>query len=153
MGEQTVHALIEEAVARWPDAVYAQDVDGSQSITFAQLRAQCLDVAHLLQSLGSAPGDTVSLVMPNGLQTLRLLLGAMHGGWCVNPVNLLSQPEQMRYVLDHSDCRVIFASPEWAERVRVVPEVYISRARASGVGACVRPLGAGFEGARAASTG
>lgn len=120
MGEQTVHALIEEAAARWPDAVYAQDVDGSQSITFAQLRAQCLDVAHLLRALGSAPGDTVSLVMPNGLQTLRLLLGAMHGGWCVNPVNLLSQPDQMRYVLDHSDCRVVFASPEWAERVRAV---------------------------------
>jgi len=122
VGEQTVHALIEEAAARWPDAVYAQDVDGSQSITFAQLRGQCLDVARVLQSLGSAPGDTVSLVMPNGLQALRLLLGAMYGGWCVNPVNLLSQPEQMRYVLDHSDCRVIFASPEWAERVRAVLE-------------------------------
>ena len=27
-----------------------------------------------------APGDTVSLVMPNGLQTLRVLLGAMYAG-------------------------------------------------------------------------
>ena len=45
--------------------------------------------------------------MPNGLQTLRVLLGAMYGGLCVNPVNLLSQPEQMRYVLAHSDCRVV----------------------------------------------
>jgi hypothetical protein len=59
-------------------------------------------------------GDTVSLVMPNGLMTLRLLLGAMHGGCCVNPVNLLSQPEQMRYVLEHSDCKLVFAAPEWA---------------------------------------
>jgi len=57
-------------------------------------------------------------VMPNGLATLRILLGAMAGGYCVNPVNLLSQPEQMRYVLDHSDCALVFASPEWAEKVR-----------------------------------
>jgi acyl-CoA synthetase (AMP-forming)/AMP-acid ligase II len=58
--------------------------------------------------------------MPNGLQTLRLLLGAMAGGWCVNPVNLLSQPEQMRYVLEHSDCRVVVASPEHEDRVRAM---------------------------------
>ena len=118
----TVHGLIEAAAASWPDAVYAQDVDGRQSLTFARLQAQCLEVAALLRACGCAPGYTVSLVMPNGVQTLRLLLGALHGGWCVNPVNLLSQPEQMRYVLEHSDCRVVFASPEWAERVQAVLE-------------------------------
>ncbi|MDQ2736048.1 MAG: AMP-binding protein, partial [Pseudomonadota bacterium] len=64
------------------------------------------------------PGDTISLVMPNGLQTLRLLLGFMHAGFCVNPVNLLSQPAQMRYVLEHSDCRLVVVAPEWEERVR-----------------------------------
>ena len=36
----------------------------------------------------------------------------------MNPVNLLSQPEQMRYVLDHSDCALVFASPDWAAKVR-----------------------------------
>jgi long-chain acyl-CoA synthetase len=46
-------------------------------------------VAAWLRSQGVAPGEVVSLVMPNGLGTLQLLLGAMHGGWCVNPVNLL----------------------------------------------------------------
>ena len=75
-----------------------------------------------------APGDTVSLVMPNGLQTLRLLLGAMHAGCCVNPVNLLSQAEQMRYVLDHSDCRLVVTTPEWAR----------ARARRAGVRSSAR---------------
>ena len=123
MGEAlaaTVRALIDQAAQRWPQAVYACDVDGRQRITFAEVRAQCAQVAGLLRAAGSVPGDTVSLVMPNGLQTLRLLLGAMHGGWCVNPVNLLSQLDQMRYVLDHSDCKVVLASPEWADRVQGV---------------------------------
>jgi len=106
----TVRALIDQAAQRWPQAVYACDVEGRQRITFAELREQCAQVAALLRAAGSAPGDTVSLVMPNGLQTLRLLLGAMHGGWCVDPVNLLSQPEQMRYVLDHSDCKVVLTA-------------------------------------------
>ena len=125
----TVHELIEAAARRWPGEVYALDaIDASDApaaanrhtLTFAALAASCRAVQRRLRAAGSAPGDTVSLVMPNGLATLQWLLGAMHGGWCVNPVNLLSQPDAMRYVLEHSDCRVVVASPEWAEPVRAL---------------------------------
>lgn len=113
----TVRALVERQAHERADAVYATDVDGAQTLRYADLLEATRQVAALLQAHGSQPGDTVSLVMPNGLQTLRLLLGAMAGGWAVNPVNLLAQPEQMRYVLEHSDCRVVFVSPDWSDRV------------------------------------
>lgn len=118
MSPSTVRALIEEQATARPDALYATDGEGGGAMSYAELARACRHVAAQLQALGSQPGDTVSLVMPNGLQTLRLLLGAMHGGWCVNPINLLSQPEQMRYVLEHSDCKVVVASPEWEQPVR-----------------------------------
>lgn len=114
----TVRELIERQALRRPDAIYACATDSGLSLSYGELARSCRRVAALLQAHGSRPGEVVSLVMPNGLQTLRLLLGAMHGGWCVNPVNLLSQPDQMRYVLSHSDCRIVFTSPEWERRVR-----------------------------------
>lgn len=114
----TVHELIEHQAAARPQAPYALTVDGQRTISFGMLAEECRAVGAWLRSLGSAPGDVVSVVMPNGLQTLRILLGAMHGGWCVNPVNLLAQPEQMRYVLEHSDCHVVFVSPDREEQVR-----------------------------------
>ena len=114
----TVFELVERAAASWPDATYALDAQGRHALTFAALARDCRQVQARLRALGSSPGDTVSLVMPNGLATLQWLLGAMHGGWCVNPVNLLSQPEQMRYVLAHSDCKVVLVSPEWEQPVR-----------------------------------
>ncbi|MEY2619003.1 MAG: hypothetical protein RL522_2005 [Pseudomonadota bacterium] len=116
---RTVRALIELQAHKRPDEVYALEAEGSQAIRFGELAVQCRQVAALLRQYGSQPGDTVSLVMPNGLHTLRLLLGAMHGGWCVNPVNLLSSTEQMRYVLDHSDCRVVLCSAERLPQVQV----------------------------------
>jgi acyl-CoA synthetase (AMP-forming)/AMP-acid ligase II len=121
-GADTVHGLIENAAARMPHAVYALACDSGeqQQIDFASLASGCRRVARLLHRAGARPGDTVSVVMPNGLQTLRLLLGAMHAGCVVNPVNLLSQPDQMRYVLAHSDCRVVCVAPEWEERVRAM---------------------------------
>ena len=97
----TVRALVERQVRERPNAVYALETEGPQQITFAALAHSCQQVAALLRVHGAAPGETVSLVMPNGLTTLQLLLGAMHGGWCVNPVNLLSSEEQMGYVLNH----------------------------------------------------
>ncbi|VTU33680.1 AMP-binding protein [Variovorax sp. PBL-E5] len=114
----TVHELIERQAAARPQATYAVATQDDRQLGYGELVRGCRSVAALLRSRGAQPGDTVSVVMPNGLQTLRVLLGAMHGGLCVNPVNLLSQPEQMRYVLAHSDCRVVCVAPEWEERVR-----------------------------------
>jgi acyl-CoA synthetase (AMP-forming)/AMP-acid ligase II len=120
----TVHELIGHQARTQPHAVYARATETDRHITFGELERGCRRVASVLEGKGMRPGDTVSVVMPNGLQTLRLLLGAMHGGFVVNPVNLLSQPEQMRYVLAHSDCRVVCVAPEWEARVRDIVEAF-----------------------------
>ena len=116
----SVHALVESAAARNPEGIYAIGADSGETLTFGELRRSCLAVGAWLRAGGVGPGDTVSFVMPNGLQTMRLLLGAMHAGVCVNPINLVAQPEQMRYVLDHSDCSLVFVAPEWEDRIRAM---------------------------------
>lgn len=115
-----VRALIEQQARERPDAVYALATDGDALLRFGQLEHDCRAVGALLRQHGVGRGHTVSLVMPNGLQTLRLLLGAMHAGCTVNPVNLLSQGDAMRHVLAHSDCRIVFVAPEWEEQVRAL---------------------------------
>jgi len=125
---RTVRALLEHQALVRPAAVYALAVpaeptasnEAPAQLSFAEMARGCRRVATLLLSHGLQPGDTVSLVMPNGLNTLRLLVGALDGGWCVNPVNLLSSATQMAYVLEHSDCKLVIASPDWADRVRAV---------------------------------
>ena len=116
----SVRALVEQQSLLRPEAVYALATESGATLSYRSLAASCLQVTALLRSHGVAACDTVSLVMPNGLMTLRLLLGTLHGGSCVNPVNLLSQPEQMHYVLEHSDCKLVFTTPEWAPRVRAL---------------------------------
>ena len=116
----TVHALIERGAQQHPQALYALASESGTTLSYAQLQRNCGLVSARLRSLGLVPGDTVSLVMPNGLGTLQWLLGALHGGFCVNPVNLLSQPEQMRYVLQHSDCKLVLASADWVAPVQAL---------------------------------
>ena len=118
MTPSTVADLIDAQAAARPDSIYFIATETGRTLTFGQLRESCASISRFLADRGPAPGAHISLVMPNGLATLRILLGAMWGGYCVNPVNLLSQPEQMRYVLDHSDCAIVFTSPEWTGKVR-----------------------------------
>ena len=116
----SVHALIERGAAADPNAVYAISLVNDRVLHYGELALSCRRIGELLRSRGLNVGDTVAVVMPNGLQTLCVLLGAMHAGLIVNPVNLLSQTEQMRYVLGHSDCKLACVAPEWAERVRAL---------------------------------
>ena len=113
-----IRELIEAQAAERPDALYVIATETGRTLTYRQLLDSADSVGEYLASKGLAAGTHVSLVMPNGLATLRILLGAMANGYVVNPVNLLSQPEQMRYVLDHSDCALVFASPDWAPKIR-----------------------------------
>ena len=113
----TVAGLIHAQARERPDATYFLATETGRTLTFGALEASCRSVGAFV-TRKAGPGAHVSVVMPNGLATLRILLGAMAAGHCVNPVNLLSQPEQMAYVLDHSDSTLVFASAEWAQRVR-----------------------------------
>ena len=70
----TVRELIEAQAAERPEAVYAASTESDTTVTFGELARTCRRVAALLQAQGSQPGDVVSLVMPNGLHTLQLLL-------------------------------------------------------------------------------
>lgn len=119
-GARTVRDLIDLQASLRPQAPYALAVDGGLTLTFGELARQCRAFSERLQALGSRPGDHVSVVMPNGLGTLAALLGTLYGGRCVNPVNLLSQPEQMRYVLTHADAGVLVVAPQWEEQVRAM---------------------------------
>jgi long-chain acyl-CoA synthetase len=115
---RTVGELIAQAARFNPQSVYALATETKLQISFADLAQTSLCMSALWRAAGVERGDTVSIVMPNGLNTLRVLLGAMAQGVVVNPVNLLSQVDQMRYVLEHSDCKLVVAAPEWEVRVR-----------------------------------
>ena len=114
----TVRQLIDAVASRAPQSTFFIAPHTQRSLTYQELQESCAATTAMLMARGLARGDHISLVLGNGIQTVRLLLGAMYGGYCVHPVNLLSQPEQMRYVIDHADARVVFAAPESVERVR-----------------------------------
>jgi len=115
--QRTVRAWVDLRAAQTPDATYLIADESGQRMNFAELRRACRRLAAFLAARGAAPGERVALLMPNGVQTCRLFVGVMYGGYCVTPLNLLAQPAQLAYVLDHCDARIVFVAPDQASRL------------------------------------
>jgi long-chain acyl-CoA synthetase len=117
----TIRALIEARAAQYPDKPFLlaapdeaddESADASNeggTLTFGALLEQCRALEVRFRDAGLKPGDVVSVLMGNGIQTATLLLGAMYSGLIAHPLNLLCQPSQLSYIVGHSDTRMVFA--------------------------------------------
>jgi long-chain acyl-CoA synthetase len=119
----TLRTLIDERATQFRDKPFLHapaDEDSNATsnasragvLTFGELRDACQTLDARFRDVGLKPGDVVSVFMGNGIQTATLLLAAMYSGLVANPLNLLCQPSQVRYIVEHSDTRAIFVSGE-----------------------------------------
>jgi acyl-CoA synthetase (AMP-forming)/AMP-acid ligase II len=114
---RTIRHYVDLQARERPDAPYLIAPETGLTLTYARLRSDSRELARYLLALGLAKGDKVSLMMANGYQTARLFIGVMYGGFVVQPINLLAQPAQLAYVLEHSDTQVMFAAHEFVSRL------------------------------------
>ncbi|MBW7900742.1 MAG: AMP-binding protein [Rhodocyclaceae bacterium] len=113
----TVRALLERAAAADPDGDFAVAPETGRRLSFAELHRASRALAAFFDAHGIAPGRHVALLLPNGLQAVRLFVGTMAAGRVVVPLSLLAQPAQLRYVIEHSDAVAAFVAPAYAARL------------------------------------
>jgi long-chain acyl-CoA synthetase len=110
--------LLEQRAEETPERTYLLDPDSQQELSFAGIKDRAVALSALLVRHGLGPGDRVALLMPNGLEAASLFLAVMAAGCVVSPLSLLAQPQQLAYMLDHSDCRLVFVAPEHLKPLR-----------------------------------
>ncbi|BAO89662.1 AMP-binding protein [Caballeronia cordobensis] len=113
----TLRALIDARAEHAPEKPFLLSATHDDMLTFGALRDDCIALAARFDEAGLRPGDVVSVFMGNGIQTARLLLAAMYGGFVANPLNLLCQPSQVRYIVEHSDTRAIFVADDTRDTI------------------------------------
>jgi acyl-CoA synthetase (AMP-forming)/AMP-acid ligase II len=114
---RVIRDLVEHQAATRPEATYLIAPETGRAMGFGALRGASRRLAAFLAGRGIVPGQRVGLMMHNGYQACRLFVGAMYGGYCVTPLNLLAQAPQLEYVLEHSDVALVFASPDQVARL------------------------------------
>ena len=118
----TIRYVIDERAQQQPDTVYMIAPEARLTLTYGQLREDSVNHGKHLIKLGLQKGDKVSFMLGNGYQTTKIFLGTLYAGFAIAPLNLMSQPSQLEYVLDHSDTKLVFFSADHEVKLKKAME-------------------------------
>jgi acyl-CoA ligase (AMP-forming) (exosortase A-associated) len=111
MSESTLlPELIARAAHRTPDAPAL--TSGSETLRYAQLQAAVQGFASGLLQLGLARGERVGIYLEKRPETVVASFGAPAAGGVFVPLNPLLKPEQVGFILQDCNVRVLVTSPE-----------------------------------------
>jgi len=117
---RTFRDVIDAHAAERPDAPCVLAPEPDSVLTYLELARSGRALGANLAEAGIAPGSVVSFMLPNGAAAASVFLGAMYAGYVVSPVNLLAQDTQLAYTLAHSGTRIVFAAPEFMDRLHAL---------------------------------
>jgi amino acid adenylation domain-containing protein len=103
--EQTIHTLIEQQVARTPEAI-AVTFEG-ESLSYRQLNQKANQLAQHLKSLGVCPETLVGVCIDRSLEMLIALLGILKAGGAYVPLDPHYPSERLAFVIQDSQLRLI----------------------------------------------
>jgi fatty-acyl-CoA synthase len=94
-------------------------VHGAIRLTYAELQARCVKLAHELTRLGIGRGDTVAALLPNIPAMLECHYGVPMAGAVLNTLNTRLDAATIAYCLDHGEAKVLVVDREFAPLARL----------------------------------
>lgn len=105
----TLTRLLERARRHFPDKrIVTRTAEGSVSYTYEDLYERVLRLARALRALGIRPGDRVASFAWNSHRHLELYFAVPCIGAILHTVNIRLFPEQIAYIVNHAEDRLIF---------------------------------------------
>jgi long-chain acyl-CoA synthetase len=94
-----------------------------QDVSWAELSRRARDVSDGLASLGVGRGDRVAILGDTNLEWMLADLGILGAGAVTATIYQSNQPEECRYILEHSGARLVFCdSAAQVAKVRAVKD-------------------------------
>ena len=114
-----ISSLIDHAAAFHPEAeIIGRTVEGPVHRTnYGEVQRQAKQVANALKVLGVAPGDRVGTLAWNTYRHLALYYGVSGSGTVLHTVNPRLFPEQIDYIVNHAEDKVLFFDTSFAALV------------------------------------
>ncbi|MCR5872734.1 long-chain-fatty-acid--CoA ligase [Phenylobacterium sp. J426] len=109
----TLDRIIDHA-ARWHGGREIVSRDGQGQIsrtTYAEVHARAKQVSNALKAEGIAPGDRVGTLGWNGYRHFEAWYGTIGIGAVLHTLNPRLFPEQIAYIANHAEDRILLADP------------------------------------------
>ena len=106
----TVTELVDQFANETPNKNYLIDADLDLHVTYSQLQKDISNLGAYFEENNIKANDKVGFMLDNGYASTLLFIGAMYHGVVIVPLNVLAGSKQIKYTIDHSECKLIFSS-------------------------------------------
>jgi len=106
----TITELINQFAEETPNKKYLIDADLDLNISYGRLKKDILSLGAFFLENNIKANDKVGFMLDNGYASTLLFLGAIYHGMVIVPLNVLAGAKQIKYTIDHSECKLIFSS-------------------------------------------
>ena len=103
----TIPNLLHRNATRYADRPALTTLGADDTLTWEQLRDKVAAVAMGLHDLGLRAGDRMLMMMPSRVEHWLVDLAAVHLGAVPSTVYATLSPDQLRYLAQHSDARLL----------------------------------------------
>ena len=94
-----------------------QPVAQTHRTTYGEVADRALRLGAALQALGLQPGDRVATLAVNSFRHLEAYLGVPSAGLVLHTVNIRLHPEQVAWILNHAEDRVLLIENAFAAMI------------------------------------
>ncbi len=111
--------LAHQAGARG-DKVFVTMAEDGAALTYAEAWEQSGKLAGFVAAQGVAPGDTVAVLLPNGLDFVRVWLGLARLGAVMVALNTELKGAFLEHQLENAQARLAIVAPDMLERLHEI---------------------------------
>jgi fatty-acyl-CoA synthase len=94
-------------------------------VTYAELMRRIETTAGWLAARGVGPGDVIALLMKNSSAFVELTFAGSHLGAVSLPINYRLAADEVGYILEHAEARLLLCDAEFAVAARGVPNAVV----------------------------
>lgn len=88
-----------------------------ETVTYRQLDELSNQAAHHFRHLGLQPRDGIAILLHNHISYLQICWGAQRSGLYYTPISTLFQRDEIEYILNNSDARVLITAARYLEKI------------------------------------
>ncbi|WP_416650640.1 acylating sulfoacetaldehyde dehydrogenase [Candidatus Pseudothioglobus sp. Uisw_086] len=112
----TITELVNQFAETTPNKNYLIDADLDLHISYGQLKKDILKLGIFFQKNNIHTRDKVGFMLDNGYASSLLFIAAMYHGITIVPLNVLAGAKQIKYTIEHSECKLILASKIYIDK-------------------------------------
>ena len=94
--------------------------DARRELTYPELNRRANRLAHGLLNLGLQKGDKVAVLLENSIEIVEIYLATAKSGLVIVPVNFRLVGEEVQYIVDNSDARVLIVHDEFTGTIDAI---------------------------------